>query len=112
MILLFQRQNNEDAFKDFDEVDDARCAIDENEKQPIDFVGRSLETSDLNHASKDLLRRLLETNPQHRLKSMLALQRIAFFHNYNIDDVRHMKVSRNKQVDSHQATQLMRSLCQ
>jgi serine/threonine protein kinase len=52
-----------------------------------------LAKSDLSEASKDLLRRLLEPSPQHRLKSLLALQRIAFFHNYHFDDVRQMKVS-------------------
>lgn len=79
-------------FKDFDEVDDARCAIDENEKAPFDDIVDRVQKSNLDHASKDLLRRLLETIPQHRLKSLLALERIAFFHKYNLDDVRHMKV--------------------
>lgn len=57
-----------------------------------------LKASGVNDASKDLLSRLLESNPKHRLKSLLALQRIAFFHNYNFDDVRHMKVSR---IENH-----------
>jgi serine/threonine protein kinase len=99
-IHLLQRQNNEkqseDHFKDFDQVDDARCAIDENEVSPFnndDDVRSILQTSELNHASRDLLQRLLEKNPQHRLKSLLALQRIAVFHNYSFDDVRHMKVN-------------------
>lgn len=56
-------------------------------------VAKMLHKSELNEASKDLLRRLLEADPKHRLKSLLALQRIAFFHNYNFDDIRHMKVS-------------------
>lgn len=93
--LSFQKPENdcEDEFKDFDRVDDARCAIEENEKKPIDYVAGMLEKSELNDASKDLLRRLLEKSPQHRLKSLLGLQRIAFFQHYNFDDVRHMKVS-------------------
>jgi serine/threonine protein kinase len=86
----------EEAFKDFDQVDDARCAIDENESRPFDDVASFLQNNSMNDSSKDLLRRLLEPNPRHRLKSLLALERIAFFHNYNIDDVRHMKVSKNR----------------
>lgn len=86
-------QHREDEFKDFDQVDDARCAIDENEMTPTRDIREMIQKSELNEASKDLLRRLLEVNPKHRLKSLLALQRIAFFHNYNFDDIRHMKVS-------------------
>lgn len=98
-LTTFQFQHrSEDEFKDFDQVDDvARCAIDEIEMKEINDVGRMLKQSELqNDASKDLLCRLLEKNPKHRLKSLLALQRIAFFHNYNLDDVRHMKVSNIK----------------
>lgn len=93
--LSFQKPENdhEDEFEDFDQVDDARCAIEENEKQPVDCVTEMLAKSGLDDASKDLLRRLLEKNPQHRLKSLLGLQRIAFFQHYNFDDVRHLKVS-------------------
>lgn len=90
-FLLQQQQLEDEAFKDFDRVDDACCVIDQNEARPFE------EILNLNDSSKDLLRRLLEPNPRHRLKSLLALQRIAFFHNYNIDDVRHMKVSNNCQ---------------
>lgn len=93
--LSFQKPetDGEDEFKDFDRVDDARCAIEENEKKPIDYFAGMLEKNELNDASKDLLRRLLDKSPQHRLKSLLGLQRIAFFQHYNFDDVRQMKVS-------------------
>jgi hypothetical protein len=87
------KQRDDDEFKDFDEPDDARSAIEENEAKQVYDVGGMLAKSDLCEASKDLLRRLLEPSPQHRLKSLLALQRIAFFHNYHFDDVRQMKVS-------------------
>lgn len=113
-----EKQLEIEAFKDFDQVDDARCAIDENESRPFDDLGSFLENNSLNDSSKDLLRRLLEPNPRLRLKSLLALQRIAFFHNYNIDNVRQMKVSKNrvklhrliiraKQVPSIVRTQLL-----
>jgi serine/threonine protein kinase len=49
----------------------------------------------LDRGSKDLLNRLLEKNPHHRVKSILALKRLIFFHNFNFDDVRHRKVSLN-----------------
>jgi hypothetical protein len=42
----------------------------------------------------------LEKNPQYRLKSVMALERIAFFHNFSMDDVRHKKV-REKSFISH-----------
>jgi serine/threonine protein kinase len=89
----FQADLEEDPFEDFDQVDDARGAIDENEAKPL---RKTVKTDKLNDSSKDLLRRLLEPDPRHRLKSLLALQRIAFFFNYNFDDVRHLKVSKNR----------------
>ena len=55
-------------------------------------VGFSLAHSSLNSESNDLLRRLMEKNPQHRLKSLLGLKRIAFYKNYNFDDVVKKKV--------------------
>lgn len=43
--------------------------------------------------SKDLLNRLLEKDPKYRLKSIMNLRRIAFYHNFNFDDIRQRKVS-------------------
>ena len=43
--------------------------------------------------SKDLLNRLLENDPKYRLKSIMSLRRIAFYHNFNFDDIRQRKVS-------------------
>jgi serine/threonine protein kinase len=60
----------------------------------------------LDGASKDLLNRLLEKNPQYRLKSVMALERIAFFHNFSMDDVRHKKV--RKKVLFRTSTYLLR----
>lgn len=54
-----------------------------------------IENLEVSLASRDLILRLLEKNPQHRLKSLLALKRIAFFHNFNFEDIRQMKVSKN-----------------
>lgn len=95
--------SDNDEFKDFDVVDEAHT-------EPVFEVGRMLEKSELSDASKDLLRRLLESNPQHRLKSLLALQRIAFFHNYSFDDVRQMKVSRGAERVSFSSA-IVRELC-
>ncbi|CRL04271.1 CLUMA_CG017369, isoform A [Clunio marinus] len=94
-------RESEDVFKDFDQVDDARCAIDENETKLISETG-----SKLSDASNDLLRRMLEKNPQHRLKSLLALQRIAFYLNYNFDDVRYMKISPRKLIEDENLLKL------
>lgn len=84
----------ENPFEDFDQTDDARGAIDENESRRVKIA----KNNNLNDASKDLLRRLLEPDPRHRLKSLLAFQRIAFFFNYNFDDVRHLKVRKNRRI--------------
>lgn len=43
---------------------------------------------------KDLLNRLLEYKPERRIRSIFGLQRIAFFMNFNFDDVRKMKVKK------------------
>lgn len=72
-------------FDSFDQVDDAQ------RHEDVEVIKMDM-THDLEPASKDLLNRLMEKNPQLRLKSILALKRIAFFHNFNFDDVRHRKV--------------------
>jgi serine/threonine protein kinase len=51
-------------------------------------------SNNLNSESKDLLRRLLEKNPQYRLKSLLALKKIAMFKNYNFQDIEEKKVNK------------------
>lgn len=43
---------------------------------------------------KDLLQRLLEYEPQDRIRSLFKLQRIAFYMGYNFDDVKKKKVNR------------------
>lgn len=85
-FFLFQTYDAEDSshFDNFDQVDDAQ--------RHCDAIKHHC-TDNLDSASRDLLNRLMEKNPQHRLKSILALRRIAFFHNFNFDDVRHMKVN-------------------
>lgn len=69
------------------EVKEVKSAIKNN-------VGFTLAHSSLNSESNDLLRRLMEKNPQHRLKSLLGLKRIAFYKNYNFDDVSKKKVNK------------------
>lgn len=70
-----------------DQVDDAR-SIRETRERPI--IEATVESYD--YASNDLLNRLLESNPQKRLKSIRTLQRIAFYHNFNFDEIRHRRV--------------------
>ncbi|XP_058812999.1 serine/threonine-protein kinase S6KL [Topomyia yanbarensis] len=55
------------------------------------FIPESVAT--LPGEAQDLLKRLLETKPQYRLRSVLQLQRIALYRNFNWDDVRNKKVS-------------------
>lgn len=43
--------------------------------------------------AQDLLRRLLETKPQYRLRSLLQLQRIALYKNYDWDCVRKKQIN-------------------
>lgn len=45
----------------------------------------------LDNTSADMLRRLLEVNPQHRLRSLLALERIAMYKGFSFDDVHQKK---------------------
>lgn len=78
------REQDNYIFDNFDQVDDA--------SQRHDFDISLKREMRLDNSSKDLLNRLTEKNPQHRLKSIIALRRIAFFHNFNFDDVRHRKV--------------------
>ncbi|KAG5684818.1 hypothetical protein PVAND_014031 [Polypedilum vanderplanki] len=83
-------------FDNFDQPDDARSAIELIEiKKPV--IAAAVENYD--RATKDLLNRLLETNPQHRLKSIRTLQRIAFYHNFNFDEIRHRKISPRKLIE-------------
>lgn len=42
---------------------------------------------------KDLLNRLLDYEPQDRIRSIFKLQRIAFYMGYNFDDVKKKKVN-------------------
>lgn len=83
--------NDENSFKEFDQPDDARSATESNQNRPIKIT--SPYGDNIDAPSKDLLNRLLEKEPKYRLKSVLNLRRIAFYHNFNFDDVRHRKVS-------------------
>ncbi|XP_055617771.1 serine/threonine-protein kinase S6KL [Toxorhynchites rutilus septentrionalis] len=49
---------------------------------------------------QDLLKRLLETKPQYRLRSVLQLQRIALYKNYNWDAVRNKQVCPKKIIEA------------
>lgn len=51
-----------------------------------------IEYSTLPSDGRDLLVRLLEFAPERRIRSIFALQRIAFFMNFNFNDVRKKKV--------------------
>lgn len=96
------RNNRNQMIDDFTDFDDDGDQNDANENvvsetealtDTADDINAMIERLELDKASRDLLRGFLEKSPQHRLKSILALKRIAFFHNFNFDDVRHMKVS-------------------
>uniref|UniRef100_A0A182IP43 AGC-kinase C-terminal domain-containing protein n=1 Tax=Anopheles atroparvus TaxID=41427 RepID=A0A182IP43_ANOAO len=50
-------------------------------------------------AERDLLQRLLQPVPQHRLRSLLQLERIALYKNYRWDDVRNGKISPKQYID-------------
>lgn len=47
-------------------------------------------------AGQDLLRRLFERNPRHRLKSVRELERIAMFHQFSFDNCRERKLKPSK----------------
>lgn len=84
-------ENQDGAFEDFDQPDDARTRHESNDKLLIKKPPYYGDNTDA--PSKDLLNRLLEKDPKYRLKSILNLRRIAFFHNFNFDDVRQRKVN-------------------
>lgn len=51
-----------------------------------------VEYSTLPADGRDLLLRLLEFNPERRIRSIFSLQRIAFFMGFNFDDAKKKKV--------------------
>lgn len=52
-----------------------------------------IECTTLPAGGQDLLHRLLEFNPDRRIRSMFSLQRIAFFMGFNFDDAKKKKVN-------------------
>lgn len=52
------------------------------------------EVNVLDKSCIDLLHRLLEIKPQYRLRSLLSLERIAFYKGYSFSKVRSKKVKR------------------
>lgn len=52
-----------------------------------------VEYSILPSDGQDLLNRLLEFRPERRIRSIFALQRIAFFMGFNFDDAKKKKVT-------------------
>lgn len=61
-------------------------------ESPKGSVRLPVEYSTLPSDGQDLLVRLLEFNPERRIRSIFALQRIAFFMGFNLDDARKKKV--------------------
>lgn len=59
-------------------------------KFPLCFYSGEFEV--YRHDLEDLLSRLLDVDDKLRIKSKLALQRIAIFKNFNLDLVREKKV--------------------
>ncbi|XP_070506281.1 serine/threonine-protein kinase S6KL [Chironomus tepperi] len=89
--------DNEKIFENFDEPDDARTTIEQNESPIIRHT--SMYGENIDAPSKDLLNRLLEKDPKYRLKSIMNLRRIAFYHNFNFDDIRNRKISPRKLIE-------------
>lgn len=52
-----------------------------------------VECSALPSDGNDLLERLLAYRPEHRIRSIFSLQRIAFFMGFNFDDAKKKKVT-------------------
>lgn len=59
---------------------------------PKDHIRLPNEADALPSDCKDLLNRLLEYTPEHRIRSLFSLQRIAFYKGYNFDHVKKQKV--------------------
>lgn len=57
-----------------------------------------VECSTLPSDGKDLLVRLLNYRPEHRIRSIFGIKRIAFFMGFNFDDVEKKKVTRFSHV--------------
>lgn len=51
---------------------------------------------DIPAAAQDLMKRLFERNPRHRLRSVRELERIAMFHQFSFDDCRERKLEPKK----------------
>lgn len=49
-------------------------------------------------AAQDLMKRLFERNPRHRLKSVRELERIAMFYKFSFDDCRARKMNPRKYI--------------
>lgn len=52
----------------------------------------TLPKAELSKAARGLLMKLLEVNPQYRLKTLRQLQQTAFFMGFNFDDIKTKKV--------------------
>ncbi|XP_031625395.1 serine/threonine-protein kinase S6KL [Contarinia nasturtii] len=59
-----------------------------------------VECSALPSDGRDLLLRLLAYRPEHRIRSIFALQRIAFFMGFNFDDAKKKKINPLDLMDS------------
>ncbi|RZF40462.1 hypothetical protein LSTR_LSTR000341 [Laodelphax striatellus] len=60
-----------------------------------DFSEEALTPSDVDYSdgARDLIQRLLNSDPQKRLRSLLSLQNIRFFKNFDFANVRTKKIS-------------------
>lgn len=67
-------------------ANEMRCLIPESDE--------SSSTANEDRSGRDLLTRLLEIDPQKRLRSLYALERIAMYKNYSFADVRMKKARR------------------
>lgn len=67
----------------------------DDQKATKGSVRLPIEYSTLPPDGRDLLDRLLEFAPERRIRSIFALQRIAYFMNFKFNDVRKKKVINN-----------------
>lgn len=70
-----------------------KTAINEHQP-PLGTVRLPVEHTALPSDCQDLLARLLEYRPESRIRSIFALQRIAFFMGFNFDDAKKKKVGK------------------
>lgn len=71
---------------------------DEDDLNIADSPGNLPANADISAAARDLLERLLQPEPRLRIRSVLGLQRIAFYMGYDLQSYMLKKVSHKKRM--------------